>query len=57
MKFKNIETIENEKKRIKWGEGLKKYVFQKVFIVQYIAIASIILIYIEQYFILIKKQD
>lgn len=32
MKFKNIETIENEKKRIKWG-GLKKYVFQKVFIV------------------------
>lgn len=55
MKFKNIETIENEKKRIKWGEGLKKYVFQKVFIVYYIAIASIILIYIEQYFILIKK--
>lgn len=54
MKFKNIETIENEKKRIKWG-GLKKYVFQKVFIVYYIAIASIILIYIEQYFILIKK--
>lgn len=29
MRFKNIETIENEKKRIKWGGGSKKICFPK----------------------------